>query len=137
MDQHKKIRPGSPARRGNAPATDKATGYRRLEDVVGCKWSVSVLMAIDQGVNRPGQLERHIPGISTKVLGERLRKLHAYGLLHKQTYPEVPPRTEYLLTDSGRQLTDIIRQLHRLDADLSPNVPGLSSGMLQADEHDT
>lgn len=89
--------------------------YSRLEDVIGCKWSVSVLLAVGQGICRPGALERHIEGISTKVLSERLRKLTAYGLLEKQTFPEVPPRTEYGLTDTGVKLVDIIRQLQQLD----------------------
>jgi DNA-binding HxlR family transcriptional regulator len=62
--------------------------YERLEQVVGCKWSVSVLEAVRQGVNRPGALERCIEGISTKVLSERLRKLTDYGLLNKQSYAE-------------------------------------------------
>lgn len=89
--------------------------YHKLEDVVGCKWSVSVLLAVDDGVNRPGALERHIDGISTKVLSERLRKLTAYGLLARQSYPEVPPRTEYLVTVPGRKLIRIIRQIRDLD----------------------
>jgi DNA-binding HxlR family transcriptional regulator len=79
--------------------------YRRLEEVIGCKWSVSVLTSIRAGVARPGALERRIPGraragrgISAKVLGERLRKLTQYGLLSRTTFPEVPPRTEYALT---------------------------------------
>jgi DNA-binding HxlR family transcriptional regulator len=92
--------------------------YRKLEDVVGCKWSVSVLLAIDSGVSRPGALERHIAGISTKVLSERLRKLTTYGLLEKQSFPEVPPRTEYSLTPSGRKLISIIQQIHTLDSTL-------------------
>lgn len=89
--------------------------YTRLEDVIGCKWSVSVLLAVGQGVCRPGALERHIEGISTKVLSERLRKLSAYGLLEKQVYPEVPPRTEYQLTPLGIRLAEIISQIQQLD----------------------
>lgn len=89
--------------------------YRQLEDVVGCKWSVSVLQAVGSGVSRPGALERHIDGISTKVLSERLRKLTRYGLLDKQTYAEVPPRTVYALTASGKKLLAIIAQIRSLD----------------------
>lgn len=89
--------------------------YRRLEEIIGCKWSVSVLMAVRDGVRRPGQLERSIEGISTKVLSERLRKLTAYGLLAKESFPEMPPRTEYTLTDKGVDLTRIVEQIHRLD----------------------
>jgi hypothetical protein len=62
--------------------------YTKLEDVIGCKWSVSVLHAIRQGVNRPGALEREIAGISAKVLSERLRKLTHYGLLKRAVFPE-------------------------------------------------
>lgn len=93
--------------------------YRKLEDVVGCKWSVSVLLAVEKGINRPGTLERHIEGISAKVLSERLRKLTAYGLMHKKNFPEVPPRTEYSLTKSGRRLIKIIQQIQDLDVELS------------------
>ncbi len=89
--------------------------YRCLEDVVGCKWSVSVLLAVAAGVCRPGALERQVEGISTKVLSERLRKLTAYGLLDKRTYAELPPRTEYALTAKGLKLAAIIEQIHALD----------------------
>ncbi len=91
------------------------SSYEKLEDVIGCKWSVSVLQAISEGIARPGALERHIEGISTKVLNERLRKLCGYGLLSKSVYTEVPLRTEYSLTPDGEKLVSIIRQIHSLD----------------------
>lgn len=94
------------------------SNYRKLEEVIGCKWSVSVLLSISDGVIRPGALERHIDGISKKVLSERLRKLTAYGILEKQTFPEIPPRTEYSLTPSGKKLIEIIQQIQFLDTEL-------------------
>ncbi len=98
-----------------------ASEYRQLEDVVGCKWSVSVLQAVGSGITRPGALERHIDGISTKVLSERLRKLTRYGLLDKRVYAEVPPRTEYALTAYGQQLIRIIGQIRSLDEAMGQN----------------
>lgn len=95
-----------------------AKSYRQLEDVVGCKWSVSVLQAVGAGILRPGALERHVQGISTKVLSERLRKLTSYGLLDKHVYAEVPPRTEYSLTENGRKLVGIIGQIKLLDDEI-------------------
>lgn len=92
--------------------------YHKLEDVVGCKWSVSVLQAVAAGVTRPGALERHIAGISTKVLSERLRKLTDYGLLSKHAYAEVPPRTEYALSQNGQKLVNIIEQIRGLDDEI-------------------
>jgi DNA-binding HxlR family transcriptional regulator len=91
------------------------TAYRRLEDVVGCKWSAAVLGAIGRGVTRPGQLERFIPGISTKVLNERLRKLLDYGLVERREFPGKVLRVEYMLTATGRRLSAIIEQIRDLD----------------------
>lgn len=77
-----------------------------------------MLLSVDEGVNRPGALERHIDGISTKVLSERLRKLTSYGLLKKKSFPEVPPRTEYSLTPAGKKLIKIIKQIQTLNTEL-------------------
>ncbi len=90
------------------------SAYRRLEDVVGCKWSAAVVGALQRGVNRPGQLERYIPGISTKVLTERLRKLLDYGLITREEHAGTVPHVEYLLTRTGEKLAGIIEQLHTL-----------------------
>ncbi len=95
------------------------SSYEKLEQVVGCKWSVSVLHEIGSGTKRPGALERAIEGISTKVLSERLRKLTDYGLLNKNKFPEVPPRTEYSLTQAGEQLVKIIEQIQQLDQEIN------------------
>jgi DNA-binding HxlR family transcriptional regulator len=97
----------------------KKPEYAQLEDVIGCKWSVSVLLAVAEGINRPGILERHIQGISTKILSERLRKLTNYQLLQKQVYAEVPLRTEYCLTDNGKKLVSILQQIKQLDDQIS------------------
>ena len=99
--------------------SSKKSVYRKLEEVIGCKWSVSVLTAVGEGVDRPGALERHIVGISTKVLSERLRKLTHYGLLNKQVFAEVPPRTTYALTDAGEKVLEIISNIRALDKELS------------------
>lgn len=109
--------------KGEKNPPPKKSTYRQLEDVVGCKWSVSVLKAVESGVNRPGALERHIDGISTKVLSERLRKLSNYGLLTKQTFAEVPLRTEYSLTLSGQKLITIIDQIRVLDEEMKQTKP--------------
>jgi len=96
-------------------ALPERSAYRRLEDVVGCKWSAAVLAAIGREVTRPGQLERFIPGISTKVLNERLRKLMAYDLVSRREFPGKVLRVEYALTETGRKLAAILEQLRDLD----------------------
>lgn len=91
--------------------------YHSLEDVIGCKWSAAVVVAIAAGVKRPGELERYIPGISTKVLNERLRKLLAYGLISRKEFTGLPARVDYDLTPSGRKLAQVLEQLRELNAE--------------------
>jgi len=94
---------------------DERTTYRSLEDVVGCKWSAGVVMSIADGVRRPGALERYIPGISKKILSERLRKLLAYGLITRREFEGRVPRVEYTLTPTGRKLARVIASLRALN----------------------
>lgn len=100
----------------------------RLAEVVGCKWSVEVLRAVRRGVRRPGALERAIPGISTKVLNERLAKLVRLGLLSRTAYAEVPPRVEYALTAGGERLARILDELDALEAELAASVQPTGAG---------
>jgi len=88
--------------------------YHSLEDVVGCKWSAGVVVSIRRGIGRPGELERYIPGISKKILNERLHKLIEYGLITRAELPGKVKHVEYQLTPTGRKLARVIEQLHEL-----------------------
>ena len=99
----------------SAEVGPRENAYRCLEDVIGCKWSVSVLLSVADGVTRPGAMEKYIPGISTKVLSERLRKLTKYGLLEPHRYAESPPRTEYEITLFGREVVALVARIRELD----------------------
>lgn len=90
-----------------------------LEDVIGCRWSISVLRSVGAGVRRPGAIERHIEGISTKVLSDRLRTFTRAGLFERIAYPEIPPRVEYHLTDFGRKFLRLLKEVEKLQAELT------------------
>lgn len=90
-----------------------------LEDVIGCRWSISVLRAVASGVTRPGALERHIEGISTKVLGDRLRNFTRAGIFERVQYPEIPPRVEYRLTSFGKKFVHVLHELEKLQEELN------------------
>ncbi|MFO1319121.1 MAG: helix-turn-helix domain-containing protein [Burkholderiales bacterium] len=89
-----------------------------VEDVVGCKWSMTVLGLVVDGIRRPGAMEHTVPGLSAKVLNERLRKLVRYGVLEKRTFPEVPPRVEYHLTTFGTRFAGLVGEIRALQASL-------------------
>lgn len=87
-----------------------------MESVVGCKWSLTIIELIRQGVSRPGKMEHAIEGLSTKVLNERLRKLQHFGVIEKRAFAEMPPRVEYHLTDFGGRFVEILDSIHVLQS---------------------
>lgn len=91
---------------------------RMVEDIVGCKWSLAVLARVRDGVRRPGALEHSLPGLSTKVLNERLRKLQRYGILARTAYAELPPRVEYALTPFGEQFARLLDDIDALQREV-------------------
>lgn len=91
---------------------------RLLEDVLGCRWTFTVLRAVARGVSRPGALEREIVGISAKVLADRLRRFSKAGIFERQQFPEIPPRVEYRLTPFGEKFLKLIDEAERLQAEL-------------------
>jgi DNA-binding HxlR family transcriptional regulator len=90
-----------------------------LEEVIGCRRTISVLGAVAKGVRRPGALERHIEGISAKVLADRLRHCTRAGLFERVQFPEIPPRVEYRLTDYGRKFMRLLKEVEKLQAELN------------------
>lgn len=78
----------------------------------GDKWSLLIILLLNEnGKLRFNQLGKMIPDISTKVLSSTLKTLEADNLVSRTVYPEVPPRVEYNLTQTGRSLVPIINQL--------------------------
>jgi DNA-binding HxlR family transcriptional regulator len=75
--------------------------------VIGGKWKVVILFWLRDDVRRFSDLRRRIPGISERMLIQQLRELEKHGIIHRNVYPEVPPKVEYSLTDYGRTLRPI------------------------------
>lgn len=90
-----------------------------VEDIVGCKWSLTVLDLVRRGTCRPGAMEHAIPGLSAKVLNERLRKLVRFGILEKEIHAEVPPRVEYRLTAFGARFAAVLDHIAALEAEVA------------------
>ncbi|HXI71181.1 MAG TPA: helix-turn-helix domain-containing protein [Verrucomicrobiae bacterium] len=92
-----------------------------LEEVLGCRWTISVLRAVGSGVNRPGALERYITGISAKVLSDRLKRFLRAGIVERVVFPEIPPRVEYRLSVFGKKFLRLLREAEKLQAELDAN----------------
>jgi DNA-binding HxlR family transcriptional regulator len=77
-------------------------------DLVCAKWTILVIRDLAGGCSRFCELERSLAGISPRTLSLRLRALEEEGIVDRRTYPEVPPRVEYELTEKGRALLPLI-----------------------------
>ncbi|MFE9913631.1 winged helix-turn-helix transcriptional regulator [Micromonospora sp. NPDC005553] len=84
-----------------------ACSIARTLDVIGEPWSPLILRDVYAGTHRFEQLQRRL-GISRKVLAERLNWLVGQGVLTQREYSTRPVRHEYLLTDKGRELCDLL-----------------------------
>ncbi len=94
---------------------------RMVESIIGCKWSLSVLRLLRNGINRPGEMQRQVEGLTTKVLNERLVKLNRFGIIGKEIYPETPPRVEYFFTEFGNKFLNIVDVVENLQDELNSN----------------
>ena len=80
----------------------------RTAEVVCGKWTLLLIRDLADGNSRFCELERSLEGISPRTLSLRLRALEEEGIVERHTYPEVPPRVEYALTEKGEALVPLI-----------------------------
>ncbi len=76
---------------------------------IGGKYKARILWQLNSGVKRYGQLKKLLPDITTKMLTQALRELEADELIKRHAYPELPPRVEYSLDVSGREMIPAIK----------------------------
>ncbi|MGW4230630.1 helix-turn-helix transcriptional regulator [Streptomyces sp. NBC_01102] len=86
-------------------------GIDAAMDVIGGKWKVLILWALNERTLRFGELRRQVPGVTEKVLASHLRELEGDGIVHREEHAEVPPRVEYSLTPRGVALNDALEPL--------------------------
>lgn len=76
--------------------------------LISDRWKVLILRDLLGGTKRFGELKKSIGSISQKVLTSNLRAMEESGLLTRKIYPEVPPKVEYTLTETGYSLKPIL-----------------------------
>lgn len=75
---------------------------------IGGTWKAPILWRLKDNTMRYGELRKDIPHISDKMLTSQLRELEDDGYIHREVYPVVPPKTEYSLTEQGRDILQLI-----------------------------
>ncbi|RYM06728.1 transcriptional regulator [Sporolactobacillus sp. THM7-7] len=79
--------------------------------IIGGKWKGVILYHLLSGKKRFNEFRRLIPGITQRMLTLQLRELESDGVVHREVYRVIPPKVEYSLTEFGRTLEPIIRQM--------------------------
>ena len=82
-------------------------------DMIGGKWKAVILFRLFEGTKRFNELRRLHPNITQRMLTNQLRELERDGLVHREVYPQVPPKVEYSLTPDGRTLKPVLLALER------------------------
>lgn len=80
-------------------------------EVIGNKWTALLLRDLASGPKRFGELEKSVGNINPRTLSQRLEDLAEAGIITKESYAEMPPRTEYSLTIKGEDLIPVLRAM--------------------------
>src|ERR1700736_5158151 len=99
-------------------SVDSTCPVCRTADIVCGKWTLLVIRDLAEGRSRFCELERSLQGISPRTLSLRLRALEEEGVVERQTFPEVPPRVEYALTEKGRALVPLVEDMRAYGLEL-------------------
>ncbi len=80
-------------------------------DLIGGKWKAMVIALLMDKTMRFNELQRALKTVTHRVLAAQLKDLEECGIVHRELFPEVPPRVEYSLTQLGRTLRPLIDEL--------------------------
>src|SRR3954462_9346895 len=86
-------------------------------EILAGKWTILLIRDLAEGRSRFCELECSLEGISPRTLSLRLRALEEEGIVARRTFPEVPPRVEYALTEKGRALVPIVESMRAYGRD--------------------
>lgn len=81
--------------------------FHEAAELIGRRWNGVILRAMFHGLSHFNEIKRAIPALSPRMLSERLKELEQAGLVEREVIPSTPVRTEYHLTEKGRELSSV------------------------------
>ena len=82
--------------------------FHQAVELIGRRWTGAIIRAMQSGCVRFSDIGHAIPGLSDRLLSERLKELESEGIVTRSVYPETPVRIEYHLTEKGRDLDAVL-----------------------------
>ena len=80
-------------------------------EVISGKWKCCIIDELKDGAKRPSELHKQFPTANARVLNQQLKELEMHGIIEKKSFDEQPPHSEYSLTERGKTLLPIIKQI--------------------------
>jgi len=93
------------------PAEVFCPRYHHAVEVIGRRWTGAIIRAMLGGVARFSDITQTVPGLSDRMLSERLRELEAEGIVERLVFAETPVRIEYRMTEKGRALAAVVESI--------------------------
>ena len=95
----------------NAEILSVCPKFHCAVELVGRRWTGAILSAMLMGATRFTDIIHAVPGLSDRLLSERLKELESTGIVTRLVHPETPVRIEYRLTEKGDELHSVISAL--------------------------
>jgi DNA-binding HxlR family transcriptional regulator len=92
----------------NQAFLEERCSLNELLNLLSKRWMTETILGIEEGINRFTSLKEELKFISDHILANRLRLLEDYKLIAKESFNEIPPRVEYTLTKSGKELCSLL-----------------------------
>ena len=90
---------------------DECRRFTGSVELIGRRWSSSILLAIARGATRFSEITASVPGLSDRLLAQRVRELEGARLLERRVIATTPVQVRYELTDRGRDLLDSLQPI--------------------------
>ena len=109
-------------------------------EVMGGKWKSCIIQELSLGAKRPSELHRLFEEASPRVINQQLKELEMHGIVKKKIFSELPPHSEYSITETGKSLLPIIEQLEEWGDHFRPTMKktsrygGRDTKLAQAEE---
>jgi DNA-binding HxlR family transcriptional regulator len=99
------------AQKSSGAAPEVCPHFHAAVELIGKRWSGAILSALTDGPCRFGELSQAVPGMSDRLLSQRLRELESEGLVERSVKPGAPVRVSYSLTAKGTDLAPVLGDL--------------------------